>query len=45
MVSSETLLNYLGLKIPFTINNDAYVKQLGAVITQNNKPIAFSLDD
>jgi len=35
------LLNYPDWTIPFTIHTDASDKQLGAVISQNNKPIAF----
>ena len=41
MVSTETLLNYPYWTIPFTVHNDASDKQLGAVISQNNKHIAF----
>ena len=39
MVSAETLLNYPGWRIPFAVNNEASDKQLGAVISHNNKPI------
>ena len=42
MVSSETLLSDPDWKMPFTVHTNAYDKQLGAVISQNNKPIAFS---
>ena len=41
MISSETLLIYPYWKLPFTVHTDTYDKQLGAVISQNNKPIAF----
>ena len=41
MVSSETLVSYPCWKIPFTVHTAAYYKQLGAVIIQNNKHIAF----
>ena len=41
MVSAETLLSYPCWKIPFTVQTAAYYKQLGAVIIQNNKHIAF----
>ena len=34
MISSETLLNYPDLKIPFTVHTDASDKQVGAVISQ-----------
>ena len=39
MLSSDTLLSYPGCKIPFKVHTYAYDKQLGAVISQNNKPI------
>ena len=41
MVSAETLLSYPDCKLSFTVNTDASDKQLGAVIIQNTKPIAF----
>ena len=41
MVSAETLSIYADWTIPFTIHTDASDKQLGAVISQNNKPITF----
>ena len=43
MVSAETLLSYPYFKLTFTVNTDASDKQLGAVISQNNKTIAFFL--
>ena len=43
MVSAKTLLIHLDWKIPFTVHNDDSDKQLGAVISHNNKPIAFFL--
>ena len=39
MVSSEILLSCTAWKLPFTVHNDASDKQLGAFISQNNKPI------
>ena len=42
MVSAETLLSYPYWKLPFTVHTDVSDKQLGVVISQNNKPIAFS---
>ena len=41
MVSAETLLSYPDWKLPLTVHTDDYDKQLGAVISQNNRPIAF----
>ena len=41
MVSAESLLSYPYLKLTFTVQTDASDKQLGAVISQNNKPISF----
>ena len=40
-VSYENLLSCLYCTISFTVRNDASDKNLGAVISQNNKPIAF----
>ena len=41
MFSADTLLSYTYWKLPFTVHTDAYNKQLGSVISKNNKPIAF----
>ena len=41
MVSAETLLSYPDWTLTFTVHTNEYDKQLGAVISQNNKPIAF----
>ena len=41
LVSRETLLSYPDFNKPFEIHTDASKVQLGAVISQNNKPIAF----
>ena len=41
VVSQETLLHYPDFNQPFEIHTDASHTQLGAVISQNNKPIAF----
>jgi hypothetical protein len=41
MVARETLLNYPDWSKPFDIHTDASDRQLGAVISQNRKPIAF----
>ena len=41
MVSTEKLLSYPYCKQPFAVHNDASVKQLGAIIINNNEPIVF----
>ena len=41
MVSYGTLLNYPDWKIPFDVNTYASDKNLGSIISQNNKPIGF----
>jgi RNase H-like domain found in reverse transcriptase/Reverse transcriptase (RNA-dependent DNA polymerase)/Integrase zinc binding domain/Retroviral aspartyl protease len=41
IVSRETLLTYPNFSLPFDIYTDASHTQLGAVICQQNKPIAF----
>ena len=41
MISKETLLNYPDWSKPFVIHTDASDYQLGAVISQDKKPIAF----
>ena len=41
IVSKETLLTYPNFAIPFEIYTDASKTQLGAVICQDNRPIAF----
>ena len=43
MFSSEILLDYPYWKILFTINTDAYDKQLSFFISQNYKPIGLFL--
>ena len=41
VLSKETLLAYPDFNKPFIIHTDASKTQLGAVISQNNKPIAY----
>jgi hypothetical protein len=41
IISRETLLFYPDFTKPFVIHTDASHTQLGAVISQNDKPIAF----
>jgi RNase H-like domain found in reverse transcriptase len=41
IVAQEVLLNYPNFSITFDIYTDASEKLLGAVIMQNNRPIAF----
>jgi hypothetical protein len=41
IISKETLLSYPDFNKPFIIHTDASHTQLGAVISQNDKPIAF----
>ena len=43
MVSAKTLLNHPDWIIPFPVHTYASDKQLGAVISQNDKTIAFFL--
>ncbi len=42
-VSRQTLLRYPDLTHPFNIHSDASDLQLGAVILQKGKPIAYYL--
>ena len=41
IVGRETLLSYPDFNLPFELHTDASHTQLGVVIGQNNKPIAF----
>ena len=41
IVARETLLSYPNFSLPFDIHTDASQVQLGSVISQNGKPIAF----
>ena len=41
MVTAETLFSYPDWKIIFAVHTNASDKQLGAVISQNIKPIAL----
>ena len=41
IVGRETLLSYPDFNLPFEIHTDASHTQLGAVISQNDMPIAF----
>ena len=45
MISADTLLNDPDYKISFTVHNDTSDKQLGSVISQNNKNIDISQDN
>jgi hypothetical protein len=40
-IGKEVVLAYPDFSKPFDIYTDAFTKQLGAVITQDNRPIAF----
>ncbi len=40
-IAEEVVLAYLDFSKPFEIYTDASTMQLGAVITQDNRPIAF----
>ena len=41
IMARETILAYPNFEIPFEVHTDASAYQLGAVISQNGKPIAF----
>ena len=41
VMAKEALLYYLDFNKPFEIHMDASLYQVGAVITQDNKPVAF----
>ena len=41
IISCETLLAYPDFNKPFNIHTDASHKQLGAVISQDDQPLAF----
>ena len=41
VIGRETLLAYPDFNAPFQIHTDASKEQIGAVISQNGKPIAF----
>ena len=45
MVSADMLLSYLYWKITFTVQNESCDKQLGYVISKNNKPICLLLNN
>ena len=45
MISQEVFLTYPDWTSPFYVHTDASDKQLGAAISQNNKPIAFLVKD
>ena len=45
MIAQEVFLTYPDWTLPFCVHTDASDKQLGAVISQNNKPIAFLVKD
>jgi hypothetical protein len=40
-IAKETVLAYLDISKPFEIYTDTSLRQLGALITQDNRPIAF----
>ena len=42
MISEDTFLTYPDWEVKFDVHTDASDKQLGAVVSQNGKPIAFS---
>jgi hypothetical protein len=41
VMAAETMLTYPNFDEPFVIHTDASAKQIGGVITQNNKPLGF----
>ena len=45
MVSADNLFSYPDWIINFAVNTDAADKQLGAVMSQNTKPVHYSQED
>jgi hypothetical protein len=41
VISQETMLTYLNFDEPFVVYTVASNKQIGGVVSQNNKPLGF----